>query len=137
MKRYIAEGPGLPAWSAPISHAVVVDRTCYLSGQLSVGSDGNYLPGPADEEARRAFENLFAATRAAGFEPADLVFVEIAFADLAELPAVNAVWSELFAAGRRPARTVSQAAALPYGARVKIVGVAVRERAPARRRNRA
>ena len=137
MKQFITEGPGLPAWSAPISHAVVIDDTCYLSGQLSVGSDGSYIPGPADGEARRAFANLFAAARAAGFEPADLVFVEISFADLGELPAVNGVWCELFPTGRRPARTVSQAAALPYGARVKVVGVAVRERAPSRRRMRS
>ena len=131
MKQFITEGPGLPAWSAPISHAVVVDHTCYLSGQLSVDGDGRYVPGSAAAEARRAFANLFAAAHAAGFAPSELVFVEISFADLAELAAVNAVWCELFPEGRRPARTVSQAAGLPYGARVKVVGVAVRERTPA------
>lgn len=137
MKQFITEGPGLPDWSAPISHAVVVDHTCYLSGQLSVGSDGQYIPGSAEEEARRAFDNLFAAAHAAGFAPSDLVFLEISFSDLTELPAVNAVWCELFPAGRRPARTVAQAAALPYGARVKVVGVAVRERAATRPASRS
>lgn len=39
----------------------------------------------------------------------------------------NAVFAELFTVGRRPARTVAQAAALPYGAKVKIVAIAAKE----------
>jgi 2-iminobutanoate/2-iminopropanoate deaminase len=128
MRRFIDSGPGLPAWSSPISHAVVVDDHCYLSGQLSLAEDGSYVPGTAGDEARRAFANLFAAVRAAGFAVEDLVFVDIAFVDLADAPAVNALYAELFPAGRRPARTMYQAAALPFGGRVKVMGVAIRER---------
>jgi 2-iminobutanoate/2-iminopropanoate deaminase len=130
MRRFVESGSGLPAWSSPISHAVVVDNHCYLSGQLSLAQDGRYVPGTAREEALRAFANLFAAVRAAQFEVADLVFVDIAFVDLTDAPEVNQVYGELFPAGRRPARTIYQAAALPYGGRVKVTGVAVKERAP-------
>jgi 2-iminobutanoate/2-iminopropanoate deaminase len=130
MRRFVESGSGLPAWSSPISHAVVVDNHCYLSGQLSLAQDGRYVPGTAREVALRAFANLFAAVRAAQFEVADLVFVDIAFVDLTDAPEVNQVYGELFPAGRRPARTIYQAAALPYGGRVKVTGVAVKERAP-------
>lgn len=128
MRRYIETGEGLPAWTAPISHAVVVDHFCFLSGQLSLGPDGVFLPGSIREEAARAFTNLFAAARAAGFEPGELAYIDLAFIDLADVAEVNALWAELFPAGRRPARTIYQAAALPYGARIKVQGIAVRER---------
>ncbi|MEO8808280.1 MAG: RidA family protein [Burkholderiaceae bacterium] len=106
---------------------MVVDNICYLSGQLSTSADGEYLPGTALEEAQRAFANLFNAVRAAGFAIEDMTFIDIAFADLSDLPQVNHLCATLFPEGRRPARTIYQAAALPYGGRVKIMGVAIRE----------
>jgi 2-iminobutanoate/2-iminopropanoate deaminase len=129
MKRFVTEGPGLPNWSSPVSHAVVVDNICYLSGQLSIAMDGTYIPGTAQDEATRAFDNLFASIRAADFSIEDLVYVDIAFMDLADLAEINDLYSLLFPEGRRPARTVYQAAALPFGGRVKVMGVAIRERA--------
>jgi 2-iminobutanoate/2-iminopropanoate deaminase len=128
MRHFVTTGEGLPDWSSPISHAVVVDNLCYLSGQLSIGGDGQYIPGTAREEATRAFANLFAAVKAAGFSPSDLVFIDIAFIDLADAAEVNALYAELFPEGKRPARTMYQAAALPFGGRVKVMGVAIKER---------
>jgi 2-iminobutanoate/2-iminopropanoate deaminase len=128
MRRFIDRGNGLPDWSSPISHAVVVDNLCFLSGQLSIAADGAYVPGTAREEAERAFATLFAALHAAGFERGELAFVDIAFVDLADAPQVNALYAELFPEGRRPARTMYQAAALPFGGRVKVMGIAARER---------
>lgn len=100
---------------------------CYVSGQLSVDSTGTFRPGTAREEATQAFANVFAALRAAGFSRDDIVYVDVAFIDLADLPQVNVLFAELFAEGRRPARTVYQAAALPYSGRVKVQVVAVRQ----------
>lgn len=128
LKRFITNGSELPDWASPISHAVVVDNICYLSGQLSLSKEGKYMAGTAREEAARAFDNLFAAIRAADFNVEDLVFVDIAFVDLADADDVNALYIELFPEGRRPARTIYQAAALPYGGRIKVMGVAIRER---------
>lgn len=128
MRQFITSGDGLPKWSTPISHAVVVDNICYLSGQLSISEDGQYIPGTAKEEAARAFANLFSAIKAANFSIGDLTFVDIAFIDLNELSEVNDLYAELFPEGQRPARTIYQAAALPYGGRVKVMGVAIKER---------
>nr|WP_316640915.1 RidA family protein [uncultured Roseateles sp.] len=128
MRKFITEGEGLPRWSAPISHAVVVDDICYLSGQLSLDETGTYVPGTAKAEARRAFANLFSAIRAAEFSVTDLSFVDIAFVDLADVADVNELYEALFPAGLRPARTIYQAAALPYGGRIKVMGVAIRAR---------
>lgn len=126
MRKYITSGEDLPQWSSPISHAVVVNNICYLSGQLSISTSGKYVPGTTLQEARRAFDNLFCAVRAAGFSPDEITFIDIAFVDLADLPQVNELYAELFSEGKRPARTVYQAAGLPCGARVKVMGVAIR-----------
>jgi 2-iminobutanoate/2-iminopropanoate deaminase len=126
---FVTHGEGLPNWASPISHAVAVDNICYLSGQLSVDGNGNYVPGSAGEEAARAFSNLFAATHAAGFAISDIVFIDIAFIDLAEVGEVNALYAELFPESKRPARTIYQAAALPFGGKVKVMGVAIKGRA--------
>ena len=126
-RRFITQGPGLPRWTNPISHAVVVGKTCYVSGQLSVNEAGDYVPGSYREEAQRAFSNFFSALRAADFSKDEVVFVDIAFADLAQLSEVNVLFTELFPEGRRPARTIYEAAALPFNGKVKVTGTAVKD----------
>ncbi len=126
-KRYITNGEGLPNWSNPISHAVVVNNMCFVSGQLSVNTEGKYVSGTILEEGELAFSNFFAALKNAGFKKEDVVFIDIAFNDLKELPEINKLYMELFPEGKRPARTIYQAEALPFGGKVKITGTAVKE----------
>lgn len=126
-KKYILEGEGLPKWSNPISHAVVVNNMCFVSGQLSVSANGEYLEGTALEEAKMAFANFFAAIAHAGFENTDIVFIDIAFDDLGDLPEINELYIALFPEGKRPARTIYQAEALPFGGKIKITGTAVKD----------
>lgn len=125
-RRYIVEVEGVPTSPSPISNAVVVGNQCWISGQLSVGADGAYAPGTAREEAERAFRAVFLIAEAAGFAPDEIVYVDIAFADLADVKEVNGLFAELFAEGRRPARTIYQAAKLPFGGKVKVQAVAAR-----------
>ena len=125
--RYIVSAPDLPAAPSPISQAVVAGNHCYVSGQLAIDPSGAFRAGSPREEAELAFRNVFAALDAAGFAPADIVYVDIAFTDLADLVHVNALFAELFPEGRRPARTVYQAAALPYSGKVKVQAVAVKQ----------
>ena len=88
---------------------------CYVSGQLAVDANGVFQRGTAREEAARAFENILNAVTAAGFSRDEIVYVDIAFIDLADVTAVNELYAELFPEPRRPARRLSQAAALPDG----------------------
>jgi 2-iminobutanoate/2-iminopropanoate deaminase len=125
-KRCIVEVEGVPASPSPISNAVVVGNQCWISGQLSVGPDGKYAPGTAREEAERAFAHVFRIASAAGFDPMDIVYVDLAFIDLADVGEVNALYGELFPVGQRPARTIYQAAKLPFGGRIKVQAVAAR-----------
>jgi 2-iminobutanoate/2-iminopropanoate deaminase len=81
-RQFITQGEGLPQWSAPISHAVVVNNMCYVSGQLSVDATGQYVSGTAHEEAECAFAKFFAVIKAAGFSRGEIVFIDVAFIDL-------------------------------------------------------
>jgi len=124
---FVTSGPGLPPAPSPISQAVVAGTHCYISGQLAVDRAGGFQAGTARDEAALAFRNVFAAAEAAGCGRHEIVYVDVAFIDLADVADVNALYAELFAEGRRPARTIYQAAALPYGGRIKVQTVAVRE----------
>lgn len=125
--RYIRSGPALPAAPSPISQVVVAGNHCYVSGQLAVDADGVFQRGTTRDEAALAFRNVFHAVEAAGFSRDEIVYVDIAFIDLADVPPVNELYAELFPENRRPARTIYQAAALPYGGRVKVQAIAVRD----------
>lgn len=125
--RYITNDATNAAIS-PISAAVVAGDTCYVSGQIATDPHtGAFAPGTTTEEAERAFANFVAVVESAGFARADIVYVDLAFLDLADLPAANTVFASVFPAGRRPARTVYQAAALPLGARIKVQGIVERQ----------
>ena len=122
-RRFIVDVPGVPASPSPISNAVVVGDTCHISGQLAVYDDG-YRPGTARQEAERAFELVFLIAKEAGFTLEEIVYVDLAFSDLDELPEVNALYGELFP--NCPARTIYQAAKLPFGAKVKVQAIAMK-----------
>ena len=126
-KKYITKGEGLPNWSNPISHAVVVNNMCFVSGQLSVNKEGKYVAGTILEEGKLAFTNFFSALENAEFDKQDIVFIDIAFDNLKDLPEINKLYMELFPEGKRPARTIYQAEALPFGGKIKITGTAVKE----------
>ena len=124
-KTYLTDVPGVPTSPSPISNAVVIDSTCHISGQLAVYEDG-YREGSAREEASRAFDLVFKIAQEAGFCVDDIVYVDVAFSDIdRDLAAVNDVCRMLFT--KFPARTVYEAAKLPFGAKIKIQAVAMKD----------
>ena len=126
-RKFITDGDGLPQWKNPISHAVVVNNMCFISGQLSVNVKGEYVTGTIEEETNRAFENVFSAAKAAGFDRSEIVYIDIAFSDLSQIKLVNEIYIRLFPEGKRPARTICEVSALPFGGKIKIVATAVRD----------
>lgn len=124
--KFIESGMGLPNWENPISHAVVAGNMCFVSGQLSVNEKGDYVEGTITEEAILAFNNVFAALNAAGFDKGEITYIDIAFSDLSQLDQVNDLYMSLFLEGKRPARTIYEAAKLPFNGKIKVVVTAVK-----------
>lgn len=93
------------------------------SGQLGVASGGNggpvLVPGGAPAELRQALTNLTALLAQEGADLSDVVKTTLFLADIADYPAVNEVWVEMFGT-HRPARSAVAVAALPMGARVEV-----------------
>lgn len=122
---HITDVSNVPASPSPFSNAVVVGNTCHISGQLAVYDDG-YGAGTARQEAERAFDLFFKIATAADFATEEIVYIDIAFIDFdRDLPEVNDVCRERFT--RFPARTIYQAAKLPFGAKVKIQAIAIKD----------
>jgi len=53
-------------------------------------------------------------------------YVDLAFIDLADVKEVNGLYAQLFPEGQRSARTIHQAAKLPFGSRIKVQAIAAR-----------
>ncbi len=126
-KKYIVNVEGIPSCTSPISQAVVANNMCFVSGQLSTNVAGEYINGTALEEAKLAFSNFFMVLESSGFEKGDIVFIDIAFDNLDNLSEINQLYLELFPENKRPARTIYQAQALPYGGKIKVTGTAVKD----------
>lgn len=124
-RRFITDVEGVPASPSPISNAVVVGNTCHISGQLAVYDNG-YRPGSATQEAERAFDLVFKVAEAADFVSEDIVYVDIAFTNIErDLAEVNEVCRTRFS--QFPARTIYEAAKLPFGAKIKIQAIAMKD----------
>jgi 2-iminobutanoate/2-iminopropanoate deaminase len=127
MRQFITNTEGSPKVKSPISQAVVVGKHCYISGQLATDLEGNYVEGTVLEEAKLAFENIFSIVKLAKFSVSDIVFIDLAFINLGDVHEINKLYDSLFPEGKKPARTVYQAAALPYGGKIKVTAIAVKD----------
>lgn len=106
------------------------------SGQLGVvpGENGEpvLVPGGAPGELRQALANLATVLAEEGRDLSHVVKTTLFLADMADFPAVNEVWVEVFGT-HRPARSAVGVAALPMGARVEVEAWAHLEAAPPQR----
>jgi len=110
----------------PYSQGVAAGEMVFCAGQIGLDpASGTLVEGGAVAEAGRALENLAAVLEVAGLELDDVVKTTLFLADLADGPAVNAVYARYFSAPQ-PARSTIGVASLPMGARVEIEAIAVR-----------
>ncbi len=110
----------------PYSHAVWAGDLLLLSGQTPIDpATGTLLDGDVGAQTARCFANLFDVLTAAGLGPEDVVQVKVYLTDMADFPAMNAVYATQFTQPY-PARTTIGVAALPLGAQVEIELIARR-----------
>ncbi len=113
-----------PAPIGPYSQAVRVGDWLFLSGSLGLDpATGEFVPGDAAAQARKALENMVAVLAAAGATTDHVVKTTVFMADMNDFLAVNAVYGEFFT-GVPPARSAVQVARLPKDAFVEIEAVA-------------
>ena len=119
-------GPGLPA-GFPFSLAASAHGACFISGMPALNADGKYQPGSFEEETALAWHNITTIAQAAGYSPAEIVYVQCVLADIGDYDTLNTWWRGQFPdVATVPARFTFQAGALPFGCKIEIQAVAAR-----------
>ena len=87
-----------------LSEMAVHNGVCYLAGQ--VAADGSHDITGQTQQVLAAIDTLLAR---AGTDKSKLLMVQIYIKDLADFPALNAVWEAWLSAGNAPPRATVQA----------------------------
>ncbi|WP_035841400.1 RidA family protein [Kitasatospora azatica] len=123
MSRDIVRSPDLPV-HGPYSPAVRAGELLFVSAQTGLDPATGAVPeGGAAAECRQALANLAQVLAAAGSGLDQVVRTTLFYTDLADLPAINEVYAEVFAIDP-PARSAA-VVTLAGGRRVSIDAIAV------------
>jgi len=108
----------------PYSLAIEADGTVYISGQIHLDPEaGKLVEGDIGTQTRQCLENLKSILASADLDFGDVIKTTVFLADMADFPAMNAVY-ETYMLAPYPARSTIQVAGLPLGARVEIEAIA-------------
>ena len=124
---YLNSGEVFPA-DLPLSEAVRVGNTLYLSGQVGiVPGTMNLASGGLEGETRQTMENIKTSLEAHGYSMNDLVKCLVMLADVSQWATFNEIYKTYFDEPY-PARSAFGANGLAIGAQVEIECIAVRKK---------
>lgn len=116
---------GLPALKQPFSWAVKATGAMLFTAHGPVRTDGTIDTGPIEAQTRLTFENLRRAVQAGGGSMADVTQVLIYMTDVADMPAIDAVYREFFEAPYPNRSSAAVAALVVPGMKIEIVAYAM------------
>lgn len=116
---------GLPALKQPFSWAVKATGAMLFTAHGPVRTDGTIDTGAIEAQARLTFDNLRRAVQAAGGTMADVTQVLIYMTDVADMPAIDAVYREFFEAPYPNRSSAAVAALVVPGMKIEIVAYAM------------
>ena len=123
---YLDSGEVFPP-GIPLSEAVRVGDTLYLSGQVGiVHGTMNLAPGGLEGETRQTMENIKTSLEAHGYSMNDLVKCLVMLADVSQWATFNDIYKTYFDEPY-PARSAFGANGLAIGAQVEVECIAVRK----------
>ena len=124
---YLNSGEVFPA-GIPLSEAVRVGDTLYLSGQVGiVPGTMNLAPGGLEGETRQTMENIKTTLEAHGYSMNDVVKCLVMLADVSQWATFNDIYKTWFDEPY-PARSAFGANGLAIGAQVEVECIAVRNK---------
>lgn len=111
--------PSAPPVAGPYSPAVRAGEWLVLAGQVGIDKELGRIVDGVDAQSRQVLANIEAVLGDCGASLTDVAKTTVFIVDMADFPAVNAVYAEAFG-DHRPARSTVAVAGLPGGARVEI-----------------
>ncbi len=108
----------------PLTPAIVTEQFVFVTGQVGSRPDGTY-PADITEQTRTALDKMAALLAAAGSSMDQVVKTTVFITDLADFPAMNAVYSTYFP-HEPPARSTIGCRLVDAGALVEIEAIALR-----------
>lgn len=125
MTRRATHSDTAPKPAGPYSQAIVANGMLYAAGQLPLDpATGQLVTGDVATLARRAFDNLTAVLESAGSGWQHVVKVNVYLTNLADGPALNAIYTQ-YVVAPTPACTTVEVSKLPLGATIEIDLIAV------------
>lgn len=128
-QKRVIQPPGYRPSPAPLSPAILVGDTLYLSG--STGGDpatGQLVAGGLEPEMRQIMSNVQTVLKAADMTLGDVVSVTAYLADMGDYARFNELYREYFTSAPLPARSTVAVKDLARGARIELTMTAVRSR---------
>lgn len=108
----------------PYSDAVRAGDLLFLSGRIGLDyADMTLVKGGIAGQTRRTLNNIGEVLKLAGSSIDRIIKTTVFLTDMADFPAMNAVYAETFGQ-KKPARSTVAVAGLPMGALVEIEVVA-------------
>jgi 2-iminobutanoate/2-iminopropanoate deaminase len=124
MLHEVVTGDDVPRALGPYSPVVRAGHLLFLSAQTGVDQSTGAVPdGDFETECRQAFTNIEQALRASGSGLRHVVKTTIFYADLADLPTINKVYTDVFPTNP-PARSAA-IVGLAGGRRISVDAIAV------------
>jgi 2-iminobutanoate/2-iminopropanoate deaminase len=115
-----------PQAIGPYSQAMVVGDFVFTAGQIALDpATMELVSGDVAAQTDQVFANLKAVLEAGGSSLSKVVKTTVYLADMADFPAMNAVYAKHFG-DHKPARVTVQAAGLPMNVSVEIDAVATK-----------
>ena len=124
MIRKAVSTAGAPAALGPYSQAIVAGGFVFCSGTVGIDPATGEPGDGVEAQAELALRNLHAILAAAGASLSSLVKTTIFYTDVADFPAINAVY-ERFMPDPPPARSAPASVVLPRGLLISIEAIAV------------
>lgn len=125
MTAHVIENAEMPKAPGPYSHAVAASgELVFISGQPGIDPLTGSAPPGFEEQARKAFENLFNVAAAAGLAKSDIVKTTVYLTDVEQFGTLNALFAEYFPSS--PPARAAPIVKLPYGLLISIEAVAAR-----------
>ncbi len=123
MKKIVINTDQAPPPSGPYTQALAAGPFVFISGQIPLDAGGHLVEGDIVVQTVQVIQNLKAILAAASLTLKDVVKTTVYLADLADFKEMNRTYAEFFP-DHPPARTTTQAAALPRGVAIEIDAIA-------------